>query len=150
MLLILPPLTFLLGNKWNLVLALSSIPLRIPQICLNPVVSNRLFQASLRDNVFDQWSKKGVLTIRLLHEDPIGKEFASPAHNFFRYLQIKQNQFIQFPSLPPKTSLGLILEIKPEVKGTIFLEDLSLAKTKENWENDLETNISDDQWSKIL
>lgn len=64
--------------------------------------------------------------------------------------KLDKNQFIQFPSLPPKTSLGLILEIKPEVKGTIFLEDLSLAKIKENWENDLETNISDDQWSKIL
>ncbi len=80
---------------------------------------------------------------------------------FFRYLQIGdfiKSQYIHYPSLPPKTSLDLILEIKPGVKGTISklytfifgLEDSSLESIKKKWENDFECSISEDKWSKIL
>lgn len=72
----------------------------------------------------------------LMSFDQIRKWFALLAH-FFHYLQIGTSyEITQFPSLPPKYSLDLILEIKPEVKGTISrlytaifdMEDLSLAK----------------------
>lgn len=93
--------------------------------------------------------------------DQIKNEFALPRHHFFRYLQVRhfiQSQFAGFPALPPKTPLDSILETKPEVKGilsklysAIFdLEDSSLAIIKENWEKDLETDISEARWSKIL
>ena len=73
-------------------------------------------------------------------------------------MALLQSQFTGFPALPPKTSLDSILETKPEVKGilsklysAIFdMEDSSQAIIKENWEKDLETDISEVQWSKIL
>ncbi len=132
-----------------------------------PIAANHLFPASLIDKAFDQWSKAGISNISLHNEgtlmsfDQIKNKFNLPSHSFFRYLQIRdfiKSQYLHYPSLPPKTSLDLILEIKPEVKGTISklytfifgLEDSSLESLKKKWENDFECSISEDKWSKIL
>lgn len=84
-----------------------------------------------------------------------------PTSNFFRYLQVRhfiQNHLTQFPSLPPKSPLDSILETSPEVRGTVSrlytaifeMEGSSLSIMKENWEKDMGTNITEDQWSDII
>jgi len=100
----------------------------------SPVTANHLFPASLLDNAFHLWQKNGVLNIKMLYRDGIfmsfdqvREEFSLPAHNFFRYLQVRhfiKNHFIQFPSIPPKSPLDFILESPPEVKGTVSLQYL--------------------------
>ena len=133
-----------------------------------PIAANHLFPASLLDNVFDQWFRKGVLNMRSLYEnnifmsfDQVKNKFALPTHHFFRYLQVRhfvRSQFTLFPSLSPNISLDSILEIKPEIKGTISrlytaifeMEDSSLSIIKGHWERDFGTGISEEVWSRIL
>ena len=93
--------------------------------------------------------------------DQVRQEFSLPAHHFFRYLQVRhfiQNRFTQFPSPPPKSPLDSILETPPEVKGTVSrlytiifeLEGSSMSIIKENWEKDMDADITEDQWSNIV
>ena len=132
------------------------------------VVANHLFPASLLDKTFTQWLKNGVLNIKLLYKggvfmsfDQVRQEFSLPTSNFFRYLQVRhfiQNHLTQFPSLPPKSPLDSILETSPEVRGTVSrlytaifeMGGSSLSIMKENWEKDMGTNITEDQWSDII
>lgn len=133
-----------------------------------PVTSNHLFPASLLDHTFYQWFQNGVLNIKSLYEndtfmsfDQVRETFHLSPNNFFRYLQVRhfvRSHFTQFPSIPVSSSLDAILEVQPALRGTISrlyakifdLEACSLMIVKENWENDLGVNITEQQWSDIL
>lgn len=122
----------------------------------------------MSDSTFTRWLKNGVRNVKMLYKDnvfisfdQIRENFSSPAHDFFRYLQVRhfvQSHFIQFPVPTLKLSLDLILENPPEVKGTVSrlytmifeMEGSSLSILKENWEKDLDTSISEDQWASII
>lgn len=91
----------------------------------------------------------------------VRQEFSLPAHIFFRYLQVRHfvpNHFNQFSSYPSKSPLDSILETPPEVRGTISrlytiifeMEGSSLSIIRENWEKDMDTNISEDKWDSII
>ena len=134
----------------------------------SPITANHLFPPSLQDNTFTCWLRNGVVNIKRLYKDAIfmsfdqvRQEFSLPAHHFFRYLQVRhfiQNRFTQFPSPPPKSPLDSILETPPEVKGTVSrlytiifeLEGSSMSIIKENWEKDMDADITEDQWSNIV
>ena len=134
----------------------------------SPITANHLFPPSLQDNTFTCWLRNGVVNIKMLYKDAIfmsfdqvRQEFSLPAHHFFRYLQVRhfiQNRFTPFPSPPPKSPLDSILETPSEVKGTVSrlytiifeLEGSSMSIIKENWEKDMDADITEDQWSNIV
>lgn len=87
----------------------------------SPVTANHLFPASLLDDAFNLWQKNRVLNIEMLYRDGIfmsfdqvREKFSLPAHNFFRYLQVRhfiKNHFTRFPQYHQSHHLILFLKL---------------------------------------
>ena len=133
-----------------------------------PILNNHLFSPSCTDSAFRVWSNSGLVTFDDLYEDGIFSSFASlsvkfnlPNSHLFRFFQIRhliQKQFPHFPNRPPESAIDIFLTLDPNQKRLISvlydqigsLSPDPMVPLKELWEGDLNSNISDNQWSDIL
>lgn len=94
---------------------------------------------------FTHWLKIGVLNIKMLYKDGVFMSFDQVRQDFALPLvrHFLQNQFNQFPALPPASSFDSVLEIQPEVKRIVSklytsildMEGFSLTIIKVKWKN---------------
>ena len=135
---------------------------------LAPVWNNYAFPPSHSDAAFRIWSERGLKTLKDLYEEGVFMSFTSvsdrfnlPKSQFFRYLQMRhfiQKQFPHFPNRPPEAEIDQLLSLDPRQKRLIsviynkiaLLSPVSTISTKNAWEKELGTDITDDQWRDIL
>ena len=135
---------------------------------LAPITENHVFPPSLTDGTFATWANLGIKQFKDLYINNVFGSFQElsnlfnlPSHHFFRYLQIRsfiRIRFPQFPNKPEKSPLDNFLVQAPLSKGIIShfynllqsLSSVSVYSIKERWEEDLETEITEELWLDIL
>ncbi|XP_059843193.1 uncharacterized protein fam185a isoform X1 [Hypanus sabinus] len=123
---------------------------------------------NIHDKVFSIWKRKGIKCFRdlffegsLMSFDQLSNKFELPKSNFFRYLQIRNFLHKILPSFPNSTStdlLGMIFTLNPYQKGLVtFIYNMIMkiqpeisGRIKQEWEKELQYNISIEKWEKIL
>ncbi|XP_059840837.1 uncharacterized protein LOC132402176 [Hypanus sabinus] len=134
----------------------------------SPILLNFFFKPSLTDQAFSIWKRKGIKCFRdlffegsLMSFDQLSNKFKLPKSNFFRYLQIRNFLHKVLPSFPNSTSMdfsGLIFTLNPCQKGLVaFIYNMIMkiqpeisGRIKQEWEKELQYNISTEKWEKIL
>ena len=123
-------------NQFRRHFGLRLIPVRSPVHC------NPLFKPSVIDKAFLIWKDLGIVSIKHLYINGIFASFSQltqafnlqPTH-FFRYLQVRdfvRNHFPGFPALPPSTLTDTILEVNPNLKGSISTLYSTLPQESDN------------------
>jgi len=133
-----------------------------------PIAKNHMFIPSILDGAFGIWCRNGISSLQDLYVDnnfasfeQLVNKFDIPRSHFFRYLQLRN--FVTshsdcFPSCPPTSLLDSILRIGTKSKqiiGRIYsllnLHNLAtLDHLKNKWEEDLNEQIPDAIWQKII
>lgn len=139
------------------------IYLRLHQLFLH-----YMFIPSLIDEVFDRWSRRGILSLSDLYIDgnfasfeQLVQKYHIPKSHFYQYLQLWNfvfSNFKCFPLCPPTCLLDSIFGCKLVRKRTIstiykilYSHNLTpLDSLKNNWETDLNEPITDDTWHKVI
>ena len=134
----------------------------------SPINNNYNFPPSLSDSTFGTWFSKGIHSVSNLYVDgkfgsfaQLSQMFDLPKTHFFRYLQIRhfvQKNIPSFPNFPAYNELDHILSLSPYCRGlisTLYNTICDIApytphETKRLWENDLDVELTDDQWEAIL
>ena len=134
----------------------------------SPITKNNMFVPSVADSAFKCWVEKGIRIVKdLFVEDTfisfeqLRTHFNITQSHFFRYLQLRSfisSSYSQFPLLPPHSFLDTILKISPQSKkciGVVYsllnsynLKPLTLLK--QQWEEELDMQISTEMWQDIL
>uniref|UniRef100_A0A3P8TZR2 Reverse transcriptase zinc-binding domain-containing protein n=1 Tax=Amphiprion percula TaxID=161767 RepID=A0A3P8TZR2_AMPPE len=133
-----------------------------------PILSGCLFPPSSLDLAFKDWQVMGIKSFKDLFIDnnfasfdQLTNKFGIPRTHFFRYLQIRhflQSQLPDFPEAPQSSVIDDILSLQPSGKGLISkiyskltdLNQVSTARIRAAWEQDLNQHLSDDAWDSIL
>ncbi len=151
-----------IANQFKRCLGIQSISIH------SPIIRNHLFQPSLLDNGFKMWYDKGIHSIEDLYVnntfasfEQLSKKFGLTNNHFLRYLQIRdftRKRFANFPSLPPPSCLDSLLRVNRLNKSRIsFIYshimdscNHSISHIREQWENDLGIQLSDEEWDMAL
>lgn len=130
----------------------------------SPICKNHLFPAAQLDHTFTEWQRKGLDRCVDFYIDGIFGSFTEIAgkyqlqrSDYFRYLQVRH--FMRtlsptFPHLPVESGLEKVLGINMVHKGQISsiynlissIQCVTLDKFKNDWEEELGTEISDTIW----
>ncbi|KAM7402819.1 hypothetical protein PAMP_018030 [Pampus punctatissimus] len=139
----------------------------IRSLCfLAPIAKNHMFTPSILDSAFQVWVKRGISKLQDLY---VNNHFASfetlvnryniPRSHFYRYLQLRNfvaSHCQDFPSRPPGSLLDCILKcdskqaIRKIYKILNSHNSAPLEQLKARWEEDLQEQIPDATWEKII
>ena len=133
-----------------------------------PITKNHMFPPSVLDGAFGVWSRNGIHSLQDLYVDnnfasfeQLVDRFNIPRSHFFRYLQLRNfiaSNFSCFPLCPRGSLLDSIFKLGKNSKqiigkiyGLLNLFNLStLDYLKHKWEEDLNEQIPDAVWQKII
>ncbi|XP_059927376.1 LINE-1 retrotransposable element ORF2 protein [Gadus macrocephalus] len=130
-----------------------------------PVYGNHLFSPALGGAAFREWYRAGVECVKNLFKDGVfmsaaqlEKEYGIPLRtNYFRYFQIRdfvRKTFSSSLELPQSGWIDGLLDMDPTLKGTVSMLYVNIQRVaspsldyiKRKWEEELELDISDDEW----
>lgn len=133
-----------------------------------PIAKNHMFIPSLIDEIFDRWSRRGMVSLSDLYIDgnfasfeQLVQKYHILKSHFYQYLQLGNfvfSNFKCFPLCPPTCLLDSIFDCKLVRKRTIstiyeilYSHNLTpLDRLKNKWETDLNEPITEDTWLKII
>lgn len=134
----------------------------------SPITANTFFYPSVQDAAFHAWQRQGLKNFSDLY---IGDKFASfeqlsakynlPSSSFFRYLQVRHFVSSSIPGFPNKPLNNIIddmFSFSPTKKKAISTllgkisnsNSSSIYTIKKAWEQDLQINISEEDWARVL
>lgn len=142
-------------------------------LCSNPlqgpIIKNHMFAPSFDNNTFADWDGMGLNSFMDLFIDDLFPTFEQlkvkfnlPNSHFFKYLQVRnfvKYNNINFPRVPAQVPIDSIFLNNPAAKGGVSalynkLSQITGSNTlqylRQAWEDELGTNISEDQWEQAL
>lgn len=136
---------------------------------LSPLTHNHCFAPSFNNSMFDNWVDRGIHTFMDLFMDKTFPSFAQlqdkfdmPNSHFFKYLQVRtfvKSSNSLYPSSPDESLMETILLYSPQSKGAIAKvyaklsecsETVSSTRLRMAWQDDLNMEISEEQWRSAL
>lgn len=133
---------------------------------LMPIHGNPSFAPSTLDIAFKIWENAGIMTLLDLYIDggfasfqQLVDKFRLPKSNFFRYLQIRDYVRKYIPSYETlaDSKLRSVVNFSPYISHLVSILYTALqddradtSHIKENWEKDLNIQITEEQWNHSL
>ncbi len=159
---------FLINNSLRIWRQISKT-FKLPNTSLfAPISCNHAFKPSLLDPVFTDWARKGILTLRDLYMDKsfatfsqLKEKYDLPSSHFFRYLDIRnyvRSTMLNFETFSTDNELHKLLTCTPNTPKLItkFVDfftsqlDISTNHLKNDWENELDIQVSEEDWAECL
>lgn len=134
----------------------------------SPIASNFSFPPSKEDVTFRAWFRQGLKTFddfyienKFASFEQISTKFNIPPSGFFRYLQVRHfvsGSISGFPDKPPRMAIDEVMLFNPAKKKSVSrmlclisrLNTASMSIIKAAWEQDLQININEEQWTDVL